>query len=368
MIDDYKTFPHAGIQQLSPYVPGKSIEELAEEQGLSDIIKLASNENPRGCSPRVLQALSALSAHKIASYPIPHAHPLPKALANKLNIDFDMLTLSHGSDAIFQLLILCFALHRSHHIVTHEYAFQTYSILADVFGIPIIKTPLRDNWQIDVQALIQACTEKTALIFIANPNNPTGSLLTRNEIIDILSHIPQTTLLVLDEAYYEYYLAEQDPHSIELLKQFSNLVITRTFSKGYGLAGIRLGYAISHPSIHALLQKVVLPFTISQPALAAGLAALKDDDFLKTTTMLNHQELKRVKQALQAKQFEMMPSHANFVTFNCKMDGAIVYERLLKKGIIVRPLHAYGLTEYLRVTIGTAAQNDRFMNALIDSM
>lgn len=361
---DYNRLPHPGIQTMSPYVPGKSIEELAEEKGLTDIIKLASNENPRGCSPLVTKALAALSPNQIATYPIPSAHPLPHALATKLNINLDMLTLGHGSDALFQLLIICFALHRDKSIITHDHAFQTYQILANIFGVPLISTPLLDNWKVDIDAMISKCDDNTALIFIANPNNPTGSLLCRDDIITLLNNIPETTILVLDEAYYEYLNPNDNPDSLSLLNTFSNLVITRTFSKGYGLAGLRLGYAISHPTIRALMQKVALPFTISQTALTGGLSALEDEDFVQESVELNHQQLKRVRDTLIQFGFDCMPSFANFVTFDCKKDGRIVYNALLQQGIIVRPLHAYDLNQYLRVSIGTAEQNTRFLDTL----
>ena len=349
---------------MTPYIPGKSIEELAKEQGISDIIKLASNENPRGCSPRVIEAMHALTIHQISSYPIAHAHPLVQKLAAKLSIDENWLTLSHGSDALFQLLINCFALHRDRHILTHDYAFQTYSILAKVLGVPLVSTPLLSNWQVDIQALIQACNEKTALIFIANPNNPTGTFITHDDILHLLKHIPQTTLLVLDEAYHEFLNPANKPDSVSLLTAFSNVVITRTFSKAYGLAGLRLGYAISHPTIHALLQKIVLPFTINIAALTAGLAALEDEAFILQTAELNQEELKNVRKQLTQQGFNCLPSYGNFITFDCKVDGKIVFDALLKQGIIVRSLHPYGLNQYLRVTIGTPNQNRRFLDAL----
>lgn len=364
MVYDFNSLPHKGIQTLSPYVPGKSIEELAKEKGLSDIIKLASNENPRGCSQLVVEALAALTNQQVASYPVPSAHPLPQALATKLNIELDMLTLGHGSDALFQILIICFALHRNKTVMTHDHAFQTYQILANIFGVPLISTPLRKDWSVSIDAMIERCDDTTALIFIANPNNPTGSLITRDDIIKLLNHIPETTLLVLDEAYYEYLHPIDNPNALNLLSTYSNLVITRTFSKGYGLAGLRLGYAISHPTIRALMQKVVLPFTISQAALAGGLAALKDDAFVRDSVDLNHRELHRVRDTLIQRGFECMPSFANFVTFDCKKEGSIVYNALLQQGIIVRPLYAYDLNHYLRVSIGTAEQNTRFLDTL----
>lgn len=364
MACDYKQLPHEGIQTLAPYIPGKSIEEVTSELGITNIIKLASNENPRGCSPRVHDALAALSTLQIATYPIPSAHPLPMKLARHLMINDNMLTLSHGSDALFQLLIICFALHRDKHIITHDYAFQTYSILAKIFGIPLITTPLLIDWHVNIDALINACNEKTALIFLANPNNPIGTLINHADILRLLHSIPKTTILVLDEAYHEFLSPNDSPNTIGLVTQFPNLVITRTFSKGYGLAGLRLGYAISHPDIRALLQKIALPFTISQTALTAGVAALEDEQFVSQTAELNRKELKRVRQTLEQRGYNCLPSFANFITFDCKMDGNIIYNALLTQGIIVRPLHAYGLNNYLRVTIGTHTQNTRFLDTL----
>jgi histidinol-phosphate aminotransferase len=361
---DFSLLPHSGIQSLSPYIPGKSIEEVAKEWGITDIIKLASNENPRGCSPKVLKALQSLTPQHIATYPIPSSHPLPQMLADKLQIDVNILTLSHGSDALFQLLIIGFALHRSKHILTHEYAFQTYQILAKLFDIPLILTPVRDDWQVDIDAMIQACNEQTALIFIANPNNPTGGLLNHDDIFRLLIHIPETTILVLDEAYYEYLKPEDDPKAVALLQSFPNLVITRTFSKAYGLAGLRLGYCISNPSIQALLHKIALPFTINLAALAAGKAVLEDELFMTQSVALLHDELPMVREALLQKGYPCMPSWANFITFRCQQDSSMLYNELLKKGIIVRPLHPYGLTHFLRVTIGTPEQNRRFLDAL----
>lgn len=361
---DYNQLPHPGIQTLSPYVPGKSIEELAKEQGLTNIIKLASNENPRGCSPLVSKALAELRPQQIATYPIPSAHPLPESLTKKLGIELPMLTLGHGSDALFQLLIICFALHRDKHIITHDHAFQTYQILANIFGVPLISTPLKSDFNIDIDAMITACNEKTALIFIANPNNPTGTLITRHDLIRLLTHVSKTSIVVLDEAYYEYLNPEDNPNAIGMLGTYSNLVITRTFSKAHGLAGLRLGYAVAHPDISALLHKIVLPFTISQTALAGGLAALEDETFVKDSVALNQTERPILRNALINLGFDCLPSFANFVTFDCKQDGRIIYNALLKKGVIVRPLHAYALDQYLRVTIGTAEQNKRFVEAL----
>jgi len=364
MACDFLNLPHPGIQSVSPYIPGKSIGALEREQGITNIIKLASNENPRGCSPFVLDALAKLSPQQIATYPAPTTELLPSALTSHLNIQDNMLTLSNGSDALFQLLMICFALHTDKHIISHQYAFQTFGILANVLGIPMTTTPLLPNWDVDIQAMIDACNDKTALIFIANPNNPTGTYLSQSSIEHLLAHIPETTLLVLDEAYHEFIAPDLQFNSIALIERYPNLVITRTFSKAYGLASLRLGYAISNPQIQTLLARIVLPFTLNLAALTAGLAALNDQEFLQQTIQLNAQELHRVREALIDSGFECLPSHGNFVTFHCHTDGKIAYEQLLHQGIIVRPLHPYGLDPYLRVSIGTTEQNTRFLNAL----
>jgi histidinol-phosphate aminotransferase len=221
--------PHEGIQSLVPYQPGKSIDELKFLYKRDNFIKLASNENPLGASPKALAALRNIDSDRLSYYPAPDYHPLKPKLAEKLGVSVDCLTLSAGSDTLFSLLMTAFALHRNKSILTHDKAFMTYGIQAQVLNIPTQITPLKANWCVDINAIIDACHHDTALIFIANPNNPTGLAIPSEEIIHLLNHIPKTTLLVLDEAYYEFsnpYLAFE---SIPLLKNHPNLVITRTF-------------------------------------------------------------------------------------------------------------------------------------------
>ena len=364
MACDYHLLPHPGIQTLAPYIPGKSTEELQEEQGLTDIIKLASNENQLGCSPLALQALQSLTPSQLAAYPQSASHPLRKKLATHFDLDWDMITLGNGTDMLFTLLQICFALHSDKHILTHEHAFISYHIQAKTLGIPVISTPLLPNWQPDIDAMIAACHEKTALIFIANPNNPTGSFLDKVAIKRLLENIPETTIVVLDEAYYEF-IDEQDTlNSISLLNSHPNLVITRTFSKAYGLAGLRIGYAIANTCITALLHRVQLPFTVNKAALEAASAALNDSGFVKKTIENNLAGLAQLKQGFEALQLHYLPTFANFITFDCKMDSTPLYQALLRHGIIVRPLHPYGLTHFLRVTVGLPQQNSRFLGSL----
>jgi histidinol-phosphate aminotransferase len=361
---DFNQLPHAGIRSLAPYIPGKSIDEVAQEQGLSDIIKLASNENPLGCSPNVLQALSQLTSQQISLYPTSINHPLRTKLAQKLGVDSEMLTLSNGSDLLFCLLLTSFALHTDKHILTHDCAFISYSIQAKTLGIPVISTPIYTDWRVNIEAMLNACNEKTALIFIANPNNPTGLLIEHIEIERLLNNIPKTTILVLDEAYYEYAHSSYKANSIELLAKYPNLVITRTFSKAYALAGLRLGYAISDPQITALLYRLQLPFAVNQAAMLAASAALDDQAFLEKSIQTTSQGIHQMQNGLAKLNLPHLPTAANFITFDCKTDADPIYQALQKYGIIVRPLAPYGLNNFLRVTIGTQKQNHKFLEKL----
>ena len=361
---DYHLLPHEGIQSLHPYIPGKSAEEVAKEQGLTNIIKLASNENPLGCSPRVIEAIAGLSGKQIATYPIPANHPLRKKLAQTLGVDSGMITLGNGSDALIPLFQTCFALHCDKHVLTHDYAFISYGIHAKSLGIPVITTPLLPNWQVNIDAMIATCNQKTGLIFLATPNNPTGLLVKHAEIKRLLQNIPETTILVVDEAYYEFVNDSEKPNTLSLLATYPNLIITRTFSKAYGLAGLRLGYAITSAYITALLQRVLPPFTVNEVALVAANAALEDPEFIKDSVNNNVRGLVQLQHALEQLQLNYLPTAGNFITFDCQADAHQLYLSLQQQGIIVRPLHPYGLKNYLRVTIGTEQQNSFFLQKL----
>lgn len=361
---DYTELPHAGIRTLAPYIPGKSANELSKERGLTDIIKLASNENPLGCSSSVPLALALLSKQMIATYPMSIHHDVRQKLAARLHVDTSMLTISNGSDSLFCLLLTCFALHTDKHIVTHDYAFSSYAIQAKTLGIPVVSTAVKDNFVVDIDAMIAAVTTKTALIFIANPNNPTGLLIKQTDIKRLLQAIPITTLLVLDEAYYEFVDDEAKACVIDLLHSHKNLVITRTFSKAYGLAGLRIGYAITHPEITALLYRIQLPFAVNIAAMTAANAALDDLDFLEKTNQVTKMGLLQLQEGFGKLNLRYLPTAANFITFDCKTDSMCLYQKLQKYGIIVRPLNPYGLDQYIRVTIGTKQQNLRFLDKL----
>lgn len=363
---DFSELAHKGIQILSAYVPGKSIEEVAHEYGISDIIKLASNENALGCSPKVIEALQQIDPNLVARYPMAAHHPLRQKLSDFLQVDPHMLTIANGSDSLFGLLLICFALHQNKDMLTHDYAFSSYAIQAQMLGIKVISASTQD-FQVDVTALLKACTANTAIIFIANPNNPTGLMLELSDIERILDNIPATTLLVLDEAYHEFLPPGSMP-SLSLLKRYRNLVITRTFSKAYGLAGLRLGYAISDPQITAVIQKIHLPFAANIVAMQTACAALDDQSFVHFTEQHVTHERQIMTKILDAHSVHYIPSFANFITLDCGHDAGIIAKKLQERGIIVRPLQPYGMHSYLRVTIGRTEQNQRFLQTYFDIM
>ncbi len=364
MACDFSQLTHPGIQTLSPYIPGKSAQELAEEQGLTDIIKLASNENPLGCSHLVSKALANLSGHAIAAYPSPAHSELLKALTLKHDVEPSQIILSCGSDLLFPLITNCFALKRQKHILTHDYAFASYAIYAKILGVEAKSVPVKENFEVDIETLIDACDENTAVIFLPNPNNPTGLPVSQKAIKTLLQNIPESTLLVLDEAYAEYQDKATQLASIELIKRYKNLVVTRTFSKAYGLAGLRIGYGITSPEVASLLLKINPPFIVSEPALTSAKVALEDAQFINETLKLNQQGLAYMQHGLADLGLATLPTAANFITVRFDQDAGPIYQNLLHKGIIVRPLHAYGLEKYLRVSIGTMQQNSRFLEAL----
>jgi histidinol-phosphate aminotransferase len=328
------------------------------------MLNLSRNENPLGCSPKALSALRTISPHTLATYPAPNQHPLIGKLAQQLKISKEQLFLSNGSDFIFYLLLKAFAKVPNTHVLLHEYSFCTYALSAKTLNIPVQTVPINADWQVNIQSLIHACDDKTSMIFLANPNNPTGRLIPACEIKAILDAIPPTTLLVIDEAYIEYAAPQYQFDSIDWLETHHNLIITRTFSKLYGLAGLRLGYAVAHPSIIETLQELQLPFTVNQAALAAANAALDDGEFIQLSLTTNAEGMAQLSNHFQQWHISYLPSACNFITFDCTKDSTLLYQHLLSNNIQVRQLHAYQMEHYLRVTIGTKANNELFLAVL----
>ncbi|MFM9913676.1 MAG: histidinol-phosphate transaminase [Methylophilaceae bacterium] len=350
------------VKSISPYQPGKPISELARELGLEEanIVKLASNENPLGISPKALAAMED-ALHDVARYPDGNGFALKQAICRKFGVAMPQIVLGNGSNDVLELVARAF-LSQGLESVFSQHAFAVYPLVTQATGATGIVAPAKDFGH-DLTAMRAAITLQTRVVWIANPNNPTGTLLDKAALYDFLQDVPKTVLVVLDEAYDEYLSDSLKSASIDWLKSFENLVITRTLSKAYGLAGLRVGFALAHASIADLMNRVRQPFNVNSVAQAAALAALADDDFVARSRALNTMGLRQVTQGLTKLGLEFIPSFGNFVSVRVG-DATKVYQSLLKKGVIVRPVANYGMPEYLRVSIGLAHENARFLQAM----
>jgi histidinol-phosphate aminotransferase len=348
------------IETLSPYEGGKPIEELARELGITDAVKLASNENPLGPSPRALEAAKrALTDSN--RYPDGAAYALRAKLAEKHGVGMDEVLLGCGSNEILDLAVRTFCTPQ-HHIVFAEPAFVVYRIAALAYGVPFSAVPLTAGLVHDLPAMAAAVTAETRVMFVANPNNPTGTHVGRAAVEKLLREVPPEVIIVMDEAYLEYADAPDYPDSLQLRALRERLIVCRTFSKIYGLASLRVGYAVGAPALIDYMNRVRAPFNVSALAQAAASAALDDRDHVETAQALNRKERQRVSEALTARGLAVTPSQANFILIDLKRPARPVYDALLKKGVIVRPFAS--LPSSLRVTIGTERENDRFLGAL----
>ncbi len=349
-----------GVQGLKPYAPGKPVEELERELGIENAVKLASNENPLGPSPLALAAAREAMGN-IARYPDGNAFRLKLALADKLSVDSEQITPGNGSNDVLEVIARTFA-GPGDEIIFSEYGFAVYPIAAQAVGARAVVTPAI-NWAHDLEAMAAAVTENTKVIFIANPNNPTGTWLKAEEIEAFLAKVPDRVMVVLDEAYHEYMNQPDYRSALAWLDEHPNLIVTRTFSKAYGLAGLRVGYAVSHKQVANLLNRVRQPFNVNLVALAAAEAALADEAFLRRAVEVNAQGMAQICQVLDDRGIDYIPSVGNFLCVRVG-EGDAVYQKLLHQGVIVRPVSNYGMSEYLRVSIGVAEENDRFLEAL----
>jgi histidinol-phosphate aminotransferase len=355
----------AGVQQLIPYKVGKPIEELGRELGLTRIIKLASNENPLGPGKKALAAIQA-ALPALALYPDGSGFMLKQALAKKYAVDVSQITLGNGSNEILELVARAF-LTPELEVVFSQHAFAVYPIVTQAVGATAVVAPAL-NYGHDLDAMLHSVTKKTRLVFIANPNNPTGTLLSQVSLERFISALPDTCVCVLDEAYFEFVSRAESINSIDWLKKFPNLLITRTFSKAYGLAGLRVGYGLSSPQLADILNRVRQPFNNNTLALAAAEAALADDEHLQQTITVNALGMQQLTYGFKNLGLEWIPSAGNFVSVDLKQAGQPVYEALLRKGVIVRPVGVYELPNHLRISIGTAAENEVFLQALTDTL
>ncbi|HXV10726.1 MAG TPA: histidinol-phosphate transaminase [Burkholderiales bacterium] len=350
------------IREIAPYQPGKPIAELARELGLdaAGIIKLASNENPLGVSPRAQKAIAQVLAD-LARYPDGNGFELKQALARRYGVEEACIVLGNGSNDVLELAARVF-LGPGCEAIYSQHAFAVYPLAVQATGAKGIEVAARAFGH-DLDAMRRAVTRSTRLMFIANPNNPTGTFVSAGTLEGFLSALPREVVVVLDEAYNEYLEEADKADSIAWLARFPNLIVTRTFSKVYGLAGLRVGYALAGAGVADLMNRVRQPFNVNSVALAAATAALEDHDFVRRSFELNRAGMKQVTSGLKRLEIEFIPSFGNFVSFRVG-DGMAVFQKLLRKGVIVRPIASYGMPAYLRVTIGLESENARFLAAL----
>jgi histidinol-phosphate aminotransferase len=358
---DYVALANSGVQQLKPYQAGKPIEELERELGICNIIKLASNENPLGPSPKAIAAIQQEIA-ELTRYPDSNGHQLKQAICQHFDLDSAQITLGNGSNDLLELITRTF-LNPACEAVYSEFAFVVYPLVVQAVGAKSVVAPAKDFGH-NLQAISEAISEKTRLIFIANPNNPTGTVIANDDLCAFLDSLPANILVVLDEAYSEYAMDAAMPNGLALVKRYPNLIVTRTFSKAYGLAALRVGFAVSNPVITDLLNRVRQPFNVNSFAMAAAVACLNDTDYLAQTVALNAQGMQQLTKGIQQMGLGYIPSKANFITIDMGEEALPIYQKLLHEGVIVRPLGVYNLPNHLRVTIGTESENTRFLLAL----
>jgi len=355
------------IRSIAPYQPGKPISELAREMGLKEesIVKLASNENPRGIGPRTRAALEAALAD-VARYPDGNAHDLKLALSKRYGVDMASIVVGNGSNDVLELVSLAF-LGQGRNAVYSQHCFAVYPLATQARGARGIPVPAKD-WGHDLDAMAAAVDAETSVLWIANPNNPTGTIVRPDALEAFLRKVPERVIVVVDEAYNEYLSPDLKAETVKWLKRHPNLIVSRTFSKAYGLAGLRVGYAFSHPSVTDVLNRVRQPFNVNSLALAAAAAALDDMEFVARSYAENLSGLRQIEEGARALSLDFIPSHGNFITLRVGKAND-VYRRLLKRGVIVRPVGGgYQLPEHLRITVGTPEENERFLVALAASL
>ncbi|NEX60618.1 histidinol-phosphate transaminase [Noviherbaspirillum galbum] len=354
------------VRAIAPYQGGKPISEVAREFGLDEsrIVKLASNENPLGMPESAKQAMIAAMA-ETGRYPDANGFELKQAITEKYGVPQEWITLGNGSNDILELAAHAFV-QPGHEVVYAQYSFAVYALATQAVGGKAVVVPAKDYGH-DLAAMRAAITPDTRLVFLANPNNPTGTFLPAADIDAFLKSVPQHVVVVLDEAYNEYLAAEQQYDSIQWVRQYPNLLVSRTMSKAYGLAGLRVGFGIAQPGITDLLNRIRQPFNVNSLAQAAAVAALNDKEFLSRSAKLNADGYQQLTRAFEAMGLEYVPSFGNFVLVKVGNEdgaGARINLALLKRGIIVRPVGNYGLPQWLRVSIGLPEENEAFLAAL----
>jgi len=363
MTGDFLALALPGVQKLSPYVPGKPVDELARELGIdpAKIIKLASNENPLGASPKALQAIRD-ELGELTRYPDGNGFELKKRLAERCGVQSDQVTLGNGSNDILELVARAY-LAPGLNAVFSEFAFAVYPIVTQATGATAHVVPAK-VWGHDLPAMLAAIDSNTRVVFIANPNNPTGTWFGPDALSRFLAAVPEHVLVVLDEAYIEYAHGGELPDGLDYLAEHPNLLVSRTFSKAYGLASLRVGYSLSSPAVADVLNRVRQPFNVNSFALAAACAALEDVDYVTKSRQLNQVGMEQLEGGLDLLGLTWIPSRGNFLAIDMGRDAAPVYQALLREGVIVRPVAGYGMPNHLRVSVGLLEENTRFLEAL----
>ncbi len=357
---------HKTVEDLIPYQTGKPIDEVAREMGLGKIVKLASNENPLGLSPLARDAAQS-ALERVNRYPDGGTYELRNKLAEKHQVSPEMIVLGNGSNEILELLVQLLPGEDEETLYGWP-AFIVYRLATLAHGAKGVEIPLDHRLRHDLKSMAAAVTSKTRIVFVANPNNPTGTYVTRTELEQFMAQLPEHVLVVLDEAYYEYAEHLDDyPDGMDLFREGRSIVVTRTFSKVYGLAGLRIGYAVMPEPLAQLLNRIRQPFNVNFIAQVAAAAAMEDEEFISRSVSLNRIEMDRLTDALERMGLNVIPSAANFLLIDLKgRSGDEVCRGLLERGIIVRPMAPYGLPKTVRVTVGLEEENDLFLSALAE--
>ena len=349
------------ILSVEPYKPGKPIEEVRRELGIRQVIKLASNENPYGPSPKVVRAI-AQAAKTVNRYPDGSCYYLRKALARRLKIPEDQLIFGNGSDEIIVLLVRALV-EEGDEVVVARPSFLIYELASKLAGAVIRSVALK-NFRYDLDGMLAAVSERTKIIFIGNPDNPAGTYIPADELEAFLSKISSEVVVIIDEAYFEYVRAKDYPGSLKLLERFSNLLVTRTFSKMYGLAGLRIGYGIARPELIDVLNRLREPFNVNSLAQVAAVACLDDRAYYRKIAVDIERQRKFFYRELKKLPIKFYESVTNFILIECRQGGQAVANQLMRRGVIVRDMGFWGLKNFIRVTLGTASENRKFITEL----
>jgi len=358
-----KILVRKGVLDLSPYIPGKPIEEVKRELGLKEVIKLASNETSIGPSPLAIEAIKK-EVENINLYPEATSRLLREKLSHKLKIDKEMIIFGNGADDVIDLVGMAF-INEGDEVITCETTFPAYRTAVKIMGGKLISVKLKD-FRFDLGEIVKRINEKTKMIFLCNPNNPTGTILTKEEINRFMEKIPQDIIVVFDEAYHDYVENKNYTSGLSYILEGKNVIVIRTFSKIAGIAGVRVGYGIAKPELIGYLRRVVNPFTTNRLAQVAAFASLDDEEHRKKVLRANHEGKKYLYKELDKLGLFYVPTETNFIFIDVKKDSETIFEKLLKKGVIVRPGKPYGCPNFIRVTIGTSYENKKFIQAMIE--